>query len=91
MDPSKKPCGDFYQYARGGWLQHHVIPEASALYSISDILRDKLEVILKSEGGLKLGRGSPVCQPVGHSGAGGHRERQHPGIKAQQGRGPTSC
>ncbi|KAI5946997.1 Membrane metallo-endopeptidase-like 1 [Manis javanica] len=47
MDPSKKPCGDFYQYARGGWLQHHVIPEASALYSISDILRDKLEVILK--------------------------------------------
>ncbi|KAI5252959.1 Membrane Metallo-Endopeptidase-Like 1 [Manis pentadactyla] len=47
MDPSKKPCDDFYQHARGGWLRHHVIPEASAHYSISDILRGKLEVILK--------------------------------------------
>nr|XP_004657773.2 membrane metallo-endopeptidase-like 1 [Jaculus jaculus] len=47
MDPSQKPCDDFYQYACGGWLRRHVIPETSSRYSIFDILRDELEVILK--------------------------------------------
>uniref|UniRef100_A0A8C5P1K7 Membrane metallo-endopeptidase-like 1 n=1 Tax=Jaculus jaculus TaxID=51337 RepID=A0A8C5P1K7_JACJA len=47
MDPSQKPCDDFYQFACGGWLRRHVIPETSSRYSIFDILRDELEVILK--------------------------------------------
>uniref|UniRef100_A0A7M4F2G7 Membrane metalloendopeptidase like 1 n=1 Tax=Crocodylus porosus TaxID=8502 RepID=A0A7M4F2G7_CROPO len=47
MDPTTEPCNNFYRYACGGWLNRHVIPETSSRYSIFDILRDELEIILK--------------------------------------------
>ncbi|KPP69864.1 membrane metallo-endopeptidase-like 1-like [Scleropages formosus] len=47
MDPKVEPCENFYQYACGGWLERHVIPETSSRHSIFDILRDELEIVLK--------------------------------------------
>uniref|UniRef100_A0A674EI10 Membrane metallo-endopeptidase-like 1 n=1 Tax=Salmo trutta TaxID=8032 RepID=A0A674EI10_SALTR len=47
MDATVEACQNFYQYACGGWLERHVIPETSSRHSVFDILRDKLEIVLK--------------------------------------------
>lgn len=49
MDTTAEPCNNFYQYACGGWLKKHIIPETSSRYSNFDILRDELEVVLKGQ------------------------------------------
>jgi len=61
MDTTADPCKDFYQYACGGWLNRHVIPETSSRYSIFDILRDELEIILKGRNEASLSLVAHLC------------------------------
>ncbi|KAK1806315.1 hypothetical protein P4O66_000027 [Electrophorus voltai] len=47
MDPAIPPCEDFYQYACGGWLRDHPIPEDSSSYGIYPWLRRNVDLKLK--------------------------------------------
>ncbi|XP_022090191.1 membrane metallo-endopeptidase-like 1 isoform X2 [Acanthaster planci] len=55
MDQSKNPCDNFFEYACGGWIKSHVIPEDETSYSVLIKIRDSVIDKLKA-----LFEGSPT-------------------------------
>src|SRR5205085_3433946 len=62
MDPSVRPCDDFYSYANGGWLKTTQIPADEAVWGGFSEVRDRnlaiLHEILEAAAGTKAAPGS---------------------------------
>ena len=49
MDPTADPCQDFFEFACGGWIKKHPIPDSKSRWTQFDILRDELTAFLRGK------------------------------------------
>ncbi len=47
MDETADPCDDFYQYANGSWFDRNPIPDEYGVWTISNEMRDRNNVLLR--------------------------------------------
>ena len=52
MDPTADPCQDFFEFACGGWIKKHPIPDSKSRWTQFDILRDELTAFLRGKSAL---------------------------------------
>src|ERR1017187_655119 len=69
MDPTCKPCEDFYNFVNGGWAKTHPIPPAFASYGhfteLQDHNQEALHQILDEAAGSKSAKPGSVEQKIG--------------------------
>jgi len=49
MDLTADPCDDFFQFACGGWIKSHPIPDTKSRWTQFDVLSDEMDLVLKGE------------------------------------------